>query len=74
MNTDQGGTIAAQHTKEVIKMKAIFTYTDIYGEHKELVDVAPIDDNFEIVDESDIYIDLDNEKNTYHYSDLEFID
>lgn len=56
-------------------MKAIFTYTDIYGEHKELVNVAPIDDdNFEIVDESDIYIDLDNEKNTYHYDDLEFID
>ena len=55
-------------------MKAIFTYTDIYGEHKEPVNVAPVNDNFEIVDESDIYIDLDNEKNTYHYSDLEFID
>jgi hypothetical protein len=55
-------------------MKAIFTYTDIYGEHKEPVNVAPVNDNFEIVEESDMYIDLDNEKNTYHCSDLEFID
>ena len=54
--------------------KAIFTYTDIYGEHKELVNVAPVNDNFEIVDESDIYIDLDDQTKTYHYSDLEFID
>lgn len=55
-------------------MKAIFTYHDANGEHKEPVNVAPVDDNFEIVEESDMYIDLDNGKNTYHYSDLEFID
>lgn len=40
------------------------TYRSIYGAIH----------NFEIVDESDIYIDLDTENNTYHYSDLEFID
>lgn len=55
-------------------MKAIFTYTDIYGEHKEPVNVAPINDDFEIVKESDIYIDLDDNSKSYHYSDLEFTD
>lgn len=54
-------------------MKAIFTYTDIYGEHKESVNVAPVNDDFEIVEESDMYINLDDKTKSYLYSDLEFM-
>lgn len=48
-------------------MKAIFIPENL------IVNVVPVDENFNIVDDSEIYMDLDN-TNSYHYSDLVLCD
>lgn len=55
-------------------MKAIFTYFDINGEHSKVVNVVPVNDDFEVVEDSDIFMDTDTNCNTYHRDYLEFIE
>lgn len=55
-------------------MKAIFRFNDIYGMHEEVVNVIPVDDNFNICKDSEIYLNINDGKSTYHYDDLEFIE
>lgn len=38
------------------------------------VEVAPINDDFEIVEDSELYIDLNDNTKSYSIQDLQFID
>lgn len=47
-------------------MKAIFNGQE--------VEVAPVNDDFEIVEDSELYIDLNDNTRSYSVYDLQFID